>query len=70
LADSFIHILATNSANKRGSALVNPRDFWYNDEDFYYTEIDLSTGGEQLNAEHESNKSRITRGTQLLQDLS
>lgn len=70
LADSFIHILATNSANKRGSALVNPRDFWYNDEKFYYTEIDLSTGGEQLNAEHESNKSRITRGTQLLQDLS
>lgn len=70
LADSFIHILATNSANKRGAALVTPKDFWYNDESFYYTQIDLSTGGEQLNAEHESNKSRITRGTQLLQDLS
>jgi hypothetical protein len=36
----------------------------------YYTKISLATGGKQLDAEHESDKSRITKGTQLLQDLA
>lgn len=71
VADSFIGIFSTNSADKRGAANINPKEAWYDPNyELYFTEIDLSTGGEQLNAEHEANKSKITRGTQLLQDLA
>lgn len=72
LRDKFIHIFATNSANKRGAANVTPNTIWTDPENtpMYYTKISLATGGKQLDAEHESDKSRITKGTQLLQDLA
>lgn len=72
LRHKFIHILATNSANKRGASNVVPNDFWYSPDSvpLYTTNISLATGGEQLDAEHEADQSKITKGTQLLQCLA
>jgi hypothetical protein len=45
-----------------------PNDFWYSPDSvpLYTTNISLATGGEQLDAEHEADQSKITKGTQLL----
>ena len=72
LRDKMIHILATNSANKRGAANVIPNTLWKDplSTPWYYTKISLATGGKQLDAEHEADQSHITKGTQLLQCLA
>lgn len=71
LRDAFIGILATHSSNKRGAANIVTDKAWTNDSiPLSYYEIDLSTGGEQLSAEHDADGSTITKGTQLMQDIA
>lgn len=71
LRNTFVNVLATHSSNKRGASNIISGKAWYDDSiPLSTTVVEYSTGGEQLNAEHESDGSEITKGTQLMQDIA
>ena len=71
LRKAFKGIFATKSADKRGQTNVISNKAWTDDTiPFNYTEVDLSTGGKQLDAEHTADAGTITEGTQLIQSMS
>lgn len=71
LRSKFIGILATKSANKRGSSNIVSGEAWENDNiPLSFSTVELAVGGKQLDAEHHADGSSITKGTQLMQDLA
>lgn len=70
LRDCFIGILANSSAIKRGQINLNPKETYYNNDEFSYFKIRTSLFGMQLDANHDADGEEIRETSQMVSALA